>query len=288
MENRDLDFRESHFAIHDGIAVFTHANPTHRNALTQALRQDYSEMIDRVRTDDTIKALVLIGSGGSFCAGADIRAMRDRITGVTPERDAGDAARGRILRLHDWLERLRGLEIPVIAAVDGPAFGAGFSIALAADFIVASRTATFSMVFNRLGVLPDMGAIHILPRLIGLAKARDLLMTARSVEAQEALELGLVYQVCDSDSLRDASLELAGRFALAPQPAMGLTKRLLSRSFDMDYGTFVDMEGCAQSACATSADHQDAVLRFLDRQPARYDWDRTASKQAVRPSKEPA
>ncbi|WP_454676972.1 enoyl-CoA hydratase/isomerase family protein [Achromobacter marplatensis] len=286
MENRDQEYRESRLSIRGEVAVFTHANPGQRNALTQGLRMDYAEMIERVRSDDAVKALVLTGSGGSFCAGADIRAMRDRFTGVTPERDAGDAARSRILQLQDWLERLRGVEKPVIAAVDGPAFGAGFSIALAADFIVASQTATFSMVFNRLGVLPDMGAIHILPRLIGLAKARDLLMTARPIGAEEAVALGLVYEVCGPDALLDTALDLAGRFAQAPQPAIGLTKRLLNRSFEVDYGTFVDLEGCAQSACATSADHRDAVMRFLDREPARYDWDRLASKRAALSGKE--
>lgn len=286
MENRDQEFRESRLSIRGEVAVFTHANPGQRNALTQGLRMDYAEMIERVRSDDAVKALVLTGSGGSFCAGADIRAMRDRFTGVTPERDAGDAARSRILQLQDWLERLRGMEKPVIAAVDGPAFGAGFSIALAADFIVASQTATFSMVFNRLGVLPDMGAIHILPRLIGLAKARDLLMTARPIGAEEAVALGLVYEVCGPDVLLDTAVDLAGRFAQAPQPAIGLTKRLLNRSFEVDYGTFVDLEGCAQSACATSADHRDAVMRFLDREPARYDWDRLASERAALSGKE--
>jgi 2-(1,2-epoxy-1,2-dihydrophenyl)acetyl-CoA isomerase len=286
MENRDQEFRESRLSIRGEVAVFTHTNPGQRNALTQGLRMDYAEMIERVRSDDAVKALVLTGSGGSFCAGADIRAMRDRFTGVTPERDAGDAARSRILQLQDWLERLRGMEKPVIAAVDGPAFGAGFSIALAADFIVASQTATFSMVFNRLGVLPDMGAIHILPRLIGLAKARDLLMTARPIGAEEAVALGLVYKICGPDALLDTALDLAGRFAQAPQPAIGLTKRLLNRSFEVDYGTFVDLEGCAQSACATSVDHRDAVMRFLDREPARYDWDRLASERAALSGKE--
>ncbi len=173
MSTEVIEFRESQLAIADGIATFTHQKPAARNALSLDLREDYADMLDRVEADRNLRALIITGSGGSFCAGGDIKSLKERQVSTDPEVNSANAMRLRIRRLHGWLERLRGLEIPVIAAVDGPAYGAGFAIALLADFIVASNRASFCMPFAKLGLVPDSGALYTLPRAVGLQRPRN-------------------------------------------------------------------------------------------------------------------
>ncbi len=274
-----IALRESTLTIIEGVARMTHMRPAQRNALTLALREDYREMVQRIASDRSIRVLVLSGSGGSFCSGGDVRAMQTR-RAEGGQEDSPDATRRRMLAAHDWLQRLRDLEIPVVAAVDGPAFGAGFSLALCADFIIASRGAVFNMSFNRIGVVPDMGAMFLLPRLIGLARAKEILMTARRVDADEAFALGLVLSLHESDELEDASEILARRLAKAPQPSMGLTKRLTNRAFELDAQAAAELEASAQAVCMASEAHGNAIDRFLRREPFAFDWDAAESPRA--------
>ncbi|MBO9355750.1 enoyl-CoA hydratase/isomerase family protein [Bordetella petrii] len=262
--------RESRLILgEDGVAVFEHLRGEARNPLTMALRADYADMLAMVR-DSRARALVLAGGGGAFCAGGDVKAMRARLA------DGSQAAgvRQRLQDMHTWLQALRDLEIPVVAAVDGPAWGGGFAIALCADFILATPRASFCMVFLRIGALPDMGAIHLLPRAIGLTKAKELLMTARRVSAQEGERLGFVHSLHEPDALRDQALALARRFLAAPRVALGMTKRLANRAYELDAATLAELEACAQVACLAEPDHTEALERFVRKEPMRYDWDR--------------
>lgn len=264
------DFRESSLTIdNDGIAVFEHLRPEARNPLTMALRADYAEMVQTVQAQGA-RALVLAGGGEAFCGGGDVKTMHARLA------DGSQAAgvRQRLQDMHSWLQRLRDLEIPVIAAVDGPAFGGGFAIALCADFILATPRASFCMVFLRIGALPDMGAIHLLPRAIGLAKAKELLMTGRRVAAQEGERLGFVHSLHVPEALHDEALAMARRFLTAPRVALGLTKRLANRAYELDASTLAELEATAQVACLSEPDHAEALERFVNKQPMRYDWDR--------------
>lgn len=270
---RTLELRESTLIVEQGIARMTHLRPAQRNPLTDRLREDYRDMLAQVSADADVRVLILTGSGGSFCSGGDIRAMLERHENPG-EHGTPASTRQRILALHDWLGRLRNLEIPVIAAVDGPAMGAGFSLALAADFIVASRRAMFSMSFNRIGAVPDMGAAYLLPRLIGLARAKEIMMTARRVEAEEAHALGLVLSLHDHDSLDSAATALAECLASAPQPSMGLTKRLANQSFELDAAASAELEASAQAICMAGDAHREAIGRFVRREAPVFDFDR--------------
>lgn len=264
-------FSESRLRLHeDGIAVFEHLRPEARNPLTMALRADYRAMLDVVESDDRVRALILAGGGGVFCGGGDVKGMLARL----PDGSQATGVRRRILDLNGWLTRLRDLEIPVVAAVDGPAFGGGFAIALCADFILATPRAAFCMVFLRIGALPDMGAIHMLPRAVGLAKAKELLMTGRKVSGPEGERLGFVHALHPPESLQEAALGFARRFLPAPRVALGLTKRLANRAYELDAQQLAELESTAQVACLSEPDHADALARFANKQAARFDWDR--------------
>jgi len=248
-------------------AVLTMNRPEARNALDLSMREAFGAAIAEVRDDPAVRAVVLTGAGGQFCAGGDVKAIAG---GGQGGRDIYEG-RERIRRIHRWFDELVDLEKPVIAAVDGVAFGAGLSIALAADFVIATTRATFCAVFARLGYVPDMGAMYMLPRAIGLARAKDLVFSARVVQAQEALELGLVQQVCTGDP-RQSAIEFAQRFAHAPTEAIGLAKGVMNRAFESERRSVYAQEAMAQAMARESAFHQEAVRRFLAKEGPLYQW----------------
>lgn len=255
-------------AVQDGVGTITLNRPEVRNALDQTMRPALAAAVAQMRDDPQVHAVVLTGAGAAFCSGGDVAAMRD------PAR-TGLAFRRGMQELHQWFPALVNMEKPVIAAVDGPAFGAGFSLALAADFVVATRRARFCAVFGRIGLVPDLGALHLLPRIVGLQKAKELVFTARTVAAEEAQRLGLVYElVDDGDALQAAAHGLALRFGEASTAAIGMAKAILNQSFESDAHTLAEMESYAQTLCRSSPYHLEAVRRFGAKEPARFDWDR--------------
>ena len=271
-----IQFRQSQLTWHEGVAEFSHNNGTARNAMSEALRRDYADMIDVVREQRQARVLILTGSDGSFCAGGDIRAMQERLASDDPEFNSPDATRRRIEAAHAWLVRLRELDIPVLAAVDGPAYGAGFCLALQADLIVASTRASFCMSFAKGGCLPDFGAFHSLPRWIGLARAKELMLTARRLGVAEAAAIGLVHSVHEPDALLPQARAFAARLAKGPREALALTRKLLNQSFDTDYHKLAALESSAQAVCMATTYHAESVARFVAGQPPLFDWDRPA------------
>jgi 2-(1,2-epoxy-1,2-dihydrophenyl)acetyl-CoA isomerase len=271
-----IHLRQSELSIDDGVAEFSHQRPERRNALSRELRQDYIDMLDRVERDRSIRALIVTGSGGSFCAGGDLKRVKERMSSPDPENGPALSMRNNLLGAHVWLERLRNLEVPVIAAVDGAAYGAGMSLALTADFLLASRRAHFCMSFPKVGMVPDMGALYMVPRMVGMAVAKDLFLTARRVGAEEAKELGLVHSIFEADTLSTEARRFARRFRNGPRGAFGTTKRLLNMSFETSYASLAQLEANAQAVEACTPYHVEAVGRFLRGEPSLYDWDRDA------------
>lgn len=249
------------------VAVLTLNRPQARNALDLELREAMAQAVAQVRDDPAVRAVVLTGAGGHFCAGGDVKAIAE---GGQGGRDIYEG-RERIRKIHRWLDELVDLEKPVIAAVDGVAFGAGLSLALAADFVFASPRAKFCAVFSRLGFVPDMGAMYLLPRAIGLARAKEMVFSARVVGAQEALSLGLVQQVCADDVLAEA-IGFARRFEQAPTGAIGLAKSVMNHAFESERRDVYAQEAMAQAMARESAFHQEAVRRFLAKEPPAWQW----------------
>ncbi len=268
--------RESGLVVADGVAEFSHQRPATRNVMSMDLRADYKDMLVRVESDLSIRVLIITGSGGSFCAGGDVKGMLARQAGGDPSgQSVAQIARTRLQGDHrNWLDRLRSLEVPVIAAVDGPAFGAGVSLCLMADFTLASTRASFCSVFAKIGAVPDFGSLYTLPRVVGLAKAKELMMTARRFGPEEAKALGLVYAIHEPDALLGAAHRLAARLAQGPREALGMIKSSLNRSFDVDYQTMGEIEAHQQALAMCMPFHADAVARFVRREPLAYDWDR--------------
>ncbi len=267
--------RESTLSLNEGVAEFSHQRPAARNALSDGLRLDYVQLLDRIENDRTVRALIITGSGGSFCAGGDVKGMLARANSSDPQEAAPDAMRQRLLTAHhSFLDRLRCIEIPVIAAVDGAAYGAGFSLALTGDFVLASSRASFCFAFAKVGAVADFGAFYTVPRLIGLGKAKELMMTARRVGSAEAQQLGFVHAVHPDGSLLPEARRMARRFLKGPREALGMIKSSLNRSFDLDYRSMAEIESSQQAVAMGSSYHRDAVGRFSRGEPLLYDWDR--------------
>lgn len=237
--------------------------PERRNAFDLEMRAGIAEAVYAARDDDDVKAVVIIGAGAAFCAGGDLAALTEAKRPVFKNRD-------RIRRLHTWFWELLHLEKPVVAAVHGPAFGAGFNLALGCDFILAATNAKFCAVFGRVGLVPDLGGFYLLPRVVGLQRAKEIVFSAREIDAEEALDLGIAYAITPQEKLLDDALALAARFHHASTDAIGISKNILNRSFNLDYDTVAELESAAQALVMETAYHQDAVQRFLTKQPLAF------------------
>lgn len=254
-------------AVDNGVGTITLNRPQVRNALDQAMRTELARAIAQMRDDAGVHAVVLTGAGGAFCSGGDIRQMLQSGSSTSSWRE-------RIRSLHRWLPELVNLEKPVIAAVDGPAFGAGLGLVLAADFVIATQRATFCAVFGRIGLIPDMGVMRLLPRVVGFQKAKELIFTTRVLNAAEAQAAGIVYQtVADAGALRGAARAFAERFAQASTIAIGMAKTALNQCFELDAHAMAEIEAYAQAICSDSDYHHDAVQRFRDKRPLRFNWE---------------
>jgi len=276
LSNDVITLRESQLTVRDGVAEFVHCRPERRNPLSLGLRQDYSELLDRLEADRSVRSLVITGEGGAFCAGGDLKSLGERLRHQDPAIRSPDAMRQRVLAAHGWFERLRNLPLPVIAAVDGPAFGAGMSLVLVADFVLASTRARMAMSFVRIGLLPDMAGLYLLPRLVGLAAAKELILTGRTLGADEARSMGIVRAIHPPETLREEARRFALRFDKASAHALGQSKRLLNLSFETSYQTMRDLEASAQAVASATPEHAEALRRFLAGEPPSFDWDRSA------------
>jgi 2-(1,2-epoxy-1,2-dihydrophenyl)acetyl-CoA isomerase len=250
--------------ISGGVATLTLNRPHKKNALDRAAGEEIGHAIEALRSDPSVRALILTGAGGDFCAGGDIGSVMGAMS--------AEAGRKSMQLLHGWLDKLIGLDLPVIAAVDGIAFGMGFGLALAADMIIASSRARFCLSFMRIGLVPDSGVFYTLPRLVGMQRAKELVYSARELNAAEAREYGIALEVVASESLMDRARAMAASFAYASGTALALSKAGLNRSFESSLDSLLEYEATAQGIAFTTEAHQAAVRRFLDKQPTLFKW----------------
>lgn len=265
-------YKEAIFTVDGGIAEFTMNRPDVLNALTEGMRVDFRAMLDEVQGNDEVRALILRGEGRAFSAGGDVKGMGER------RNEPLVKGRGRLIELHDWMERLYNLDCPVIAVVDGLAFGGGFALALMADFVMASPRARFCSVFGRIGLVPDMALAYTLPRVVGLPKAKDLMYTCRSIDAEEAIALGILHSIHQPDALLPAARDFAGKLARGPKAAIAATKRMANRASEATYRQVAEWEADAQSLMFSTDFNHEAVRRFLEKEEPLYNWDAMAKK----------
>ncbi len=241
----------------DGYAVVRLNRPERLNALSHALVEDLREELTALDADPAVRAVVLTGEGRAFCSGADL--------GGGPS-DAEDVVR----RLYNPLvAQLAGMDTPVIAAVNGVAAGAGFSLALASDLRLASENASFVLSFVKVGLVPDAGATWLLPRAVGTARAAEIALLGRKVTAAQALAWGLVNEVVAADQLLERARAVAAELA-AVSASVGPIRRLLTSGWAADLDTQLDAEATAQGAAQHHPHYAEARLAFREKRSPRF------------------
>lgn len=242
-------------AVQDGVATVTINRPGARNALNMDVKLALAEAVAEIAGRPDVRAVVLTGAGGSFCAGGDIVEM-----GLN---DAPVTSRSRLARLLDELViPLAELEKPTIAAIEGHAHGAGLSLALACDLIVAAEDAVLSCAFVKLGLVPDCGALYFLPRRLPMGIAKELVFTGRRILGTEAHELGLVNRVTAPGTALAVASALAAELAAGATVALGLTKRLMENATSMSLRELAQFEALGQAVAYSTQDHLAARTAF--------------------------
>lgn len=249
----------------DGAVVTATLNrPAERNAISeQAHIEEIEQFCAAITGDASVKAVVLTGAGTAFCAGGNVKSMRDRkgMFAGSP-LELRNKYRTGIQRIPMALYEL---EVPVVAAVSGPAIGAGLDLACMCDIRIAAEGAIFAESFVKLGIVPGDGGAWLLPRVIGMARASLMTLTGDAIDAAKALEYGLVSEVVPPERLLDAAKAIAGRIAANPGPATRLAKRLLREGQDMKLGPLLELSAAYQALAHHTADHDEAVAAFLEK-----------------------
>jgi 2-(1,2-epoxy-1,2-dihydrophenyl)acetyl-CoA isomerase len=246
------------YDVSERIATVTLNRPDAMNATTDRLYGELQDMIPKMAADPGVSVVILTGAGRGFCAGADLKASKD---GMTPLQRR---ARHRWI-LRDVLDPLYKLEKPIIAAVNGAAAGAGANIALSCDIIIASEKATFLQAFAKIGLVPDLGGLFFLARVVGINKAKELCFTARKVDASEALALGIANKVVPHDDLMVEARAMARQIAAGSPTAMAMTKRLLNMSQSASIEQMIEFEAYAQTVAYLTPEYREGVAAFREK-----------------------
>jgi 2-(1,2-epoxy-1,2-dihydrophenyl)acetyl-CoA isomerase len=249
------------YELSGGVATITLNRPEVYNALNDEITFELQDALKAIAKDDQVRVVVLTGEGKAFCSGQDLKAAQ------------GSQKRSFLQSLHKRynpiIRAMRSLPKPIVCRLNGVAAGAGCSLALACDIIVASEEATLIEVFINIGLVPDSGSSYFLPRLTGMAKAFELCAMGSRVKADEALNLGVVNKVVPAAKLDDAVKEYTTYFAGAPTKAIGLIKKMLAKSATATLDEMLDYEAYCQEIAGSSADYQEGVKAFLEkRKPA--------------------
>jgi 2-(1,2-epoxy-1,2-dihydrophenyl)acetyl-CoA isomerase len=251
------------YEVAEGVATITLNRPDALNATNDALYRELSARVREAGDDPAVGCLVLTGAGRGFCAGADVKAMN-------PDMQPLDRRKRHRWILRDVLVPLLAVEKPVIAAVNGPAVGAGFNLALAADIIIAADTAVFSQIFTRLALVPDLGGMYLLTRVVGLNKAKEMCFTARKIDAQEAREMGFVNRVVPAGELQAQARALALQIAAGPATSLAMIKALLNKSSTSTLDQMLEYESFAQTIAYITPEHREGVAAFREKRAPNF------------------
>ena len=247
--------------VERGIATLTFNRPDKRNAMSDDMRTEFIDALERVAADKAIRALVLTGAGKGFCAGGDVAGMEKRMNAPTGEVAFNGCHRQQ--RVHHTQTLLHTMPKPVIAAVNGAASGLGADTALACDFVLASEWASFTWSYINRGIIPDGGGMYFLPRRVGLARAKELIFSGRKVDVDEALALGIVDRKTSADSLVADAQAWAAELSKGSGTALALAKTILNQSFELPAQQVFAQGSQAQGICYTSTEHRESVTAFL-------------------------
>jgi 2-(1,2-epoxy-1,2-dihydrophenyl)acetyl-CoA isomerase len=244
-----------------GVRTITLNRPDAMNAATEQMLSELNGTLKDTAKDKSVRCLVLTATGRAFCVGQDIGLMKSKFeTGETMDF-------ATLLRkgYNAIIEKMNDLEIPVIASINGVAAGAGWSLALAADMRIASDKAAFVAAFSKIGVIPDSGFTQTLPRLVGLARALEIVWMNDKISAEQALAWGLVNKVVPADQLAATTIEMAAQLAQCATRALGMTKRAMIAAFENDLAAQLELEAQLQAAAGATRDHREGVAAFLEK-----------------------
>ena len=260
------DWKHFRLEIEDQVATVTFDRPERLNALTFEAYADLRDLLAELPHRDDVRVLLLTGEGRGFCSGGDVR----DIIGALQEMGSRDLL--EFTRMTgSVVQRMREVPMPVVAAVNGVAAGAGAVIALAADLRLVARSARFAFLFTKVGLAgADMGSAYLLPRLIGLGRATELLLLGDEIDAERAVEYGLASRVVDDEALANEARVLALRLAQGPASAYAATKLLLSREQDLDLAGSLELEAMTQALLMTSDDHREFYRAFTEGREPRW------------------
>ena len=254
------------YEVKDGVATLTLNRPERLNALGDTLRDDLQDAVTRSSEDPDVRVMIVTGAGKGFCSGGDVKAMNER-----KESGGGRPIMEKVAPGRDrTVLALRDSPKPVIAAVNGAAAGAGMNLALCCDMRLASTAAKFSQAFVKRGLHPDWGGTYFLPRVVGAAKACELIFTGEVIDAQEALRLGIVSAVHQPEELLPAAHALARRIADGPPIAIRLAKRAIYHNLDSDLRQALEFETFAQNICFDTEDAAEGIRAFVEKRPPSF------------------
>ncbi|WP_438826567.1 2-(1,2-epoxy-1,2-dihydrophenyl)acetyl-CoA isomerase PaaG [Raoultella terrigena] len=251
--------------VEQGVMTITLNRPDRLNSFNDLMHQQLAECLTQAERDDSVRCLLITGAGRGFCAGQD---LNDR--NVDPSGPAPDLGLSVERFYNPLVRRLAALPKPVIAAVNGVAAGAGATLALGCDIVLAARSASFVMAFSRLGLVPDCGGSWFLPRVAGRARAMGLALLGEKLSAEQAAQWGMIWQLVEDAELADASLQLARHLAAQPTFGLGLIKQALLAAETNGLDAQLDLERDYQRMAGRSADYREGVSAFLAKRPPQF------------------
>ena len=259
-----MPYQTIRFTLDGGVARITLARPDHANALDVTMARELMEAAIACDEDPSVRAVLLGSEGKLFCAGGDLAAFAQAGEGLSK------LLKELTVYLHAAISRLVRMRAPVIAAVQGHAAGAGFSLAVACDLVIAASSARFTMAYTRAGLVPDGSSTYFLPRLIGRRRTLELMITNRTLGAAEAVEWGLVNRVVEDDRLADEALGLARELAQGATAAYGAVKRVVLRSESETLESQMEIEARAIADAVRDGDGQEGIRAFVEKRPAKF------------------
>ena len=267
-----MDFEQILYDKTDGVATITLNRPERMNAFTDVMIREWAAALEDARIDRGVRAVIVTGAGRGFCAGADLRGGSGVAENAQAAAPATAAARRNWLRdgVHAVPRAVQLLDKPYIAAVNGAAVGAGMDMASMADIRIASEQAKFAMSYAKIGLVPGDGGCYFLPRIVGLARALDLIWTGRLFDAQEALAMGYVSAVVPGVQLMDHTREYALKLARGPAVAIQQSKRLVYRSLDLDADAALDLAQQAMFICQNTEDARECPRAFIEKREPEF------------------
>jgi len=250
------------FELIEGVGKITLNRPDKYHSFVRKMALQLQSVLDQCNEDKTVRTILITATGKAFCAGQDL--------GEATDPNGPDLTQMVQEHYNPIIRKIRNMEKPVVAAVNGVAAGAGASIALACDIVVATESATFIQAFSKIGLIPDSAGTFFLPRLVGMQKAAALMMTAEPVSAKDAEAMGMIYKVFSDESFEEESWKLASKLAKMPTKGLGLTKRLLNASYSNNLEQQLDMEDKCQTIAGNTTDFKEGIEAFFEKRKPNF------------------